>query len=680
MPKLSRDEKRILKITRLVPILVLIVSILLITFITNKNNERFKNDVSQMKEESIAEHKNQVKNEVYRVHQFIVQERLKTNTSIKQNMKSRTNEAYAIIQSIYEKNSDKKPQQIQKIIKDALIDIRFNDGRGYFFIYDTSGTVFMHPILSHLEATNLWDLQDVKGQKVIQSLSTIATQKDEGFLTWWWNKPGINNTKEEFEKIGYVKHFKPYNWFIGTGEYVVDFESDLKEELLTHIQNISSGKNNYMFVIDNTGQYLAHYRDDYIGQNRINIVDKNGLPFTQEIIKIANSGEGYLSYVGTVKPTTGLPAEKISFIKGYSDWGWAIGTGVYLSEINEIINQKQLNLDKKNQQELYKIIILGSAVCVPLFILFIFISNQIKSRFQSYKNHVLVKSNELQTLNKELENIVIQRTETLQNTIIDLKQTQEKLVETEKMASMMGLVSGVAHEINTPFGIAITALSQTEEDITNLLIQLKEQKLTKSYLAQFEEASQVSYELINKNMKKAINLIENFKSLSLQEKIEEKKDFQLTDAIEQSIYVNKHLLENEDITVSIQGLSDIKMNSHFNAVFDVFNQLIQNSLIHAFNKNNKSSNKILISSSMSDSFIIISYEDNGQGIDEKDKDKIFEPFYTTKRNTSCTGLGMSILYNRIVHQLGGEIVFKSELASGFKLQIKLPNNCIKNHE
>lgn len=681
MPKLSKDEQRILKITRLVPILVLVISILLVMFITNKNNERFESDVIQMKEESLIEGKRQLQNEVNRIHQYIIQERKKTISNIKKNMNSRTNEAYAIIKSIYDKNSDKKPEYVKKMIKDALVNIRFNEGRGYFFIYDVDGTSFMHPILPHLETRNLIDLQDVKGQYVIKSLSDIATQKNEGILTWWWNKPNIDNVEQEFEKIGYVKHFKPYNWFVGTGEYVVDFEADLKKQLLTHIKNITLDKNGYLFVIDNKGNYLAHYLDKYINQNRMHIVDENGLPFTKEIVKIANQGEGFLSYVGTVKPTSGLPAEKISFIKGYSDWGWAIGTGVYLSDINEIINRKQIELDKKNQQELYKIIIIGIAICLPLFIFFIFISNQIKSRFEKYKSNVEIKSDELKLLNKDLEKIVVLRTEKLQNTILDLKQTQEKLVETEKMASMMGLVSGVAHEMNTPFGIAITALSQTEENLSALLGKLKEQKLTKTYLAQFEESSELSYELINNNMKKAINLIDSFKSLSPQEKTEEKRQFQLKDAITQSLSSNKDLLDDKDVIILIEDLPDIMMKSHFHTVFDVFNQLIQNSMIHAF-PNDKNSiinntdnqNKIVISGSVNDSFITIFYEDNGQGIEQENKDKVFEPFYTTKRNTSCTGLGMSILYNRVVHQLDGEITFDSENINGFKMKITLPNS------
>jgi signal transduction histidine kinase len=676
---LSKDEQRILNITRVVPVLVLLISIVLIVFITEKNNKILESDIGEMKEESLQGHKQQIKNEITRAHQFIIEERKQTISSLKLNIKSRVNEAYDIAKSIYEKNLTKKPKEIKKMINDALVDIRFNEGRGYFFIYKVDGTSILHPILPQLENTNLWDLQDVKGMYVTREFSSIITNRGEGFLTWWWSKPNRQNIETEFEKIGYAKHFEPYDWFIGTGEYVTDFESDLKERLLIHINNITLGENGYIFVIDNQGTYLTHYVDDYIGKNRLNRLDSNGLAVTKEIINVAKSGEGYLSYVGSVKPSTGLPAEKISYIKGYPDFGWAIGTGVYVSEINETIYQKQDDLRKKSKQELIQTITISVIVCVPLFLLSILLSNQIKSRFENYKKNVETKSNELKKLNKHLEDTVVHRTEKLQNTIVDLKETQEKLVETEKMASMMGLVSGVAHEMNTPFGIAITALSQTEESVANLLNLLKAQKLTKKDLAHFEEFSQLSYELINRNMQKAINLIDSFKSLSPQEQIEDKKKFHLVDAINQSVSVNQELLDDKKIKVSTDLPSTIEMDSYFHTVFDIINQLIQNSIIHAFNaqetdmkKGRENNNQISISSVKNDSYVSIEYQDNGQGIKEENKEKIFEPFYTTKRNTNCTGLGMSILYNRVVHQLKGELVFNDQSTSGFKLTIKLP--------
>lgn len=667
---LSKEELRLIKITRLVPILVLIISILAILFITEKNDQAFENNIKEMKEQSILERKEQIKNEVYRVHDFIKEESTQTISQIKKSIKGRTNEAYSIINSIYSKNQDKTPLQIKKMVIEALREIRFNDGRGYFFLYETNGTPLMIPTLTHLEGTNIWDLQDVKGSFIIRQVSNIATQKGEGFLTWWWNRPGISNVDKAFEKIGYVKYFKPYDWFVGTGEYVEDFESDLKVGLLRHIKNIKFNNDGYIFIINDQGNYLSHYLDDYVGKNSIDSVDINGVPITNEIIKLAKSGEGYLSYIESKRLSTDLPAEKIAFVKSYNDWGWTIGTEVYLSEINDAIQIKQDKLIKENKQKRYQIILIGLFICIPVFILSIILSNQIRSRFEDYKYNVELKSNELRSLNKHLEETVIIRTKKLENTIVDLKDTQDKLVETEKMASMMGLVSGVAHEMNTPLGIVITAISQIEDSNYKFLGLLKEKKLTKKELANFENFSQLSYELVNRNIRKAINLIESFKSLSPQTQGEDKSIFSISEPIQNVLLSNKALLDENSIKVSIDIPNNIKINSYFHMISDVFHQLIQNSIIHAFDKNDN--NQIFISTSCSDNTITIQYQDNGQGISHENKDKIFEPFYTTKRNTNCTGLGMSILYNRVIHQLKGEIMYDLTTKEGFKVNITLP--------
>ena len=667
---LSKEELRLIKITRLVPIFVLIISILSILLITEKNELSFENKINEMEDKFIIEKKSQIKSEVSRVYNYIQEERTQTVSQIKKNIKARTNEAYSIIESIYTNNPNSTPLEIKKRVINALRDIRFNDGRGYFFLYKTNGQVLMLPTLPHLEEKNLWDSQDVKGAYIIRQVSAIATEKGEGFLTWWYNKPTTHDVEKSFEKIGYVKHFKPYNWFVGTGEYVEDFEADLKTQLLRHIKNISFNNDGYIFVFDSQGNFLSHYIDEYIGKNATDFLDTDSISVSKNIIKVARSGEGYISYAGAMQPSTGLPTEKMSFVKGYKDWGWAIGAGIYLNELNETIKFKQEELIKENKQQRYQIILFGLLICIPVFILSILLSNKIRSRFEDYKLNVELKSNELTRLNKNLETTVIQRTKKLEDTIADLKDMQEKLVESEKMAGMIGLVSGVAHEMNTPFGVVITALSQTEDNISKFLELLKEKKLTKKTLDKFEQSSLLSFEVINRNMEKAVNLIDSFKSLSPQMPKEDIHTFSLHEPIQYVVLANKELLEKGNINITLNINEDIQITSYSHMISDVFHQLIQNSIIHAFE--NSDNNKISISTTQTKKFIIIKYQDNGQGIPVENKEKIFEPFYTTKRNTNCTGLGMSILYNRVVHQLKGEIEYDLAKERGVNITIKLP--------
>jgi len=479
---LSKEELRLIKTIRLVPVFVFIFSIFVIFFITEKNERVFEKNLELIEQKSILEKRSQIKNEISRVFNYLDEERKQTVSLIKKDIKGRTNEAYSIIESIVTKNQGKSPKEIEKLVIDSLREIRFNDGRGYFFLYKTNGQVLMLPTLPHLENKNLWDVQDVKGSYIIRQVSQIATSQGEGFLTWWYNKPTTSDTKKSFEKIGYVKHVEKYSWFVGTGEYIDDFESDLKARLLKHINNISFNKNGYIFVIDKQGKHLSHDRDEQDDFNTLAPLKLSNDTMSESIIKTATPEGDFVSYSGISHSASGLNAQKMSFVRSYKDWGWTIGTGVYLNELNETIRFRREELIKENKQKRYQVILIGLLIFVFVFFLSIMLSNKIRSRFEDYKNKVELKSKELTDLNRHLEETVTVRTKNLEGVIVDLKKTQEKLIETEKMASMIGLVTGVAHEMNTPFGVVITALSQTEENISKFLVLLKEKKLTKKSL------------------------------------------------------------------------------------------------------------------------------------------------------------------------------------------------------
>ena len=533
----------------------------------------------------------------------------------------------------------------------------------------------MHPILPQLQNTNLWDFQDIKGCYVIRDLSNIATTKGEGFLRWWWKKP--SDTQTEYEKIGYSKHFAPFDWFIGTGDYVLDYEKELKNEILERISRIKYGKDGYIFVVNEAGVYLNHIEKDHIGKNRLDLVDDNGVFITQEIIKAAKRGEDYLSYIGTIKPSTGLPANKTSFIKGFQDWQWAIGSGTYLDDIENVVLAKKLALHKKNQQKLIQALAIGATISLVLFFISLTFANNIKKRFQRYKHKVTEKSQQLNELNLNLEDKVTDRTKALaasnkelESALISLKNTQTKLIASEKMASMVSLVTGVAHELNTPLGIMVTSISQIENEIEKLFDKIKSKKVTRSELLRSEEACRLGGELLNSNLSKSIQLIKNFKSLSTFSQPEDIQCFSLNKLMQSLSDSYQAILKEHHTQLTFHFESEVMMNSYKDVIIDVLNQLIDNSLTHAFSNNN--SPKITLHIKEVEAQVVITYFDNGSGLAEDEAEKIFDLFYTTKRNTHCTGLGMPIVSNQITQTLLGSIDYIQQEQQGVGFTISIP--------
>ena len=414
---MNKDEQKILNFIKIFPLTIICFSIIVTYLIISDNNNKFEFEIEKIQIESKNQKKELIKSEVTRVYQLIENEENETIERIKSNIKQHVHDAHTIATSIYNNNKNKPKDEVIKIIKDALRDIRFNDNRGYLFVYDTNGKNILLPVSTHLEGTNLYDYQDTKGAYVIRELIKIAKEKTEGFLSWWWTKP--SDQKTEYHKIGFSKSFAPYNWLIGTGEYVEDYKKELKESLLTKINKIRYGNNGYIFITNEQGVYLSHYSKEFLGKNRINLKDENGVMITKEVIRTAQKKEGgYISYMGIINPSTQKAEEKISYIMGYKSWKWAIGTGVYLGDIEEVISQKRKKLEERNQEQIITIFITSSIIVTLLFFLSVLFSNMIKRKFIVYRYKIKDKTRELENTNKSLEQKVEERTKELKELAI----------------------------------------------------------------------------------------------------------------------------------------------------------------------------------------------------------------------------------------------------------------------
>ncbi|MCW8943581.1 MAG: cache domain-containing protein [Sedimenticola sp.] len=395
------DEKTLLKFIKFAPISIVLLFSLVVTYIVITGNvNKVRYEIESTRSNFITSQKELIRSEVNRVYNQIAFEKSRSLDALKGSIQERIYEAHAIATEIYKSNQDKAPDVVIEIIKNALRTIRFNNGRGYFFVYDMQGKNILHPILPHLEGKDLWGYQDVKGAYVVQDMGRISKQQGEGFYTWWWVKP--QNKKEQFEKVGFGKYFEPYDWFIGTGEYVVDFENDIKERLLESFNNIRFGKNGYIFVIDQSGKILAHYNQDYLGTNKLELKDTNGFEIVKEAIQVAQEGEGYIQYVDPLMPSTGRPAEKISFVKEVAEWDWVVGSGTYISEIENYLAEKRAVIESDNAAQVVKISTAGFVIAIILIMLSISLSRGIERRFHKYRSRIEKDFTDLESARDQL--------------------------------------------------------------------------------------------------------------------------------------------------------------------------------------------------------------------------------------------------------------------------------------
>ncbi|MCP4135967.1 MAG: PAS domain-containing protein [bacterium] len=273
-------------------------------------------------------------------------------------------------------------------------------------------------------------------------------------------------------------------------------------------------------------------------------------------------------------------------------------------------------------------------------------------------------------LNKELEERVEERTAELRQSINDLQQTQKQLVQSEKMAALGGLVAGVAHEINTPLGIGVTAASflvDKMETVSELQAagQLKRSELEKC-MAETGKASAT----ILTNLQRAAELVRNFKQVAVDQTTEKRRIFNVKDYIEEILHSLYQYLDDSKHTISIQCPDDLEIVSYPGAYFQIITNLVTNSIFHGFKGGDDG--KITFDISLIDETINFRYYDNGCGMKEEELEKIFDPFYTTNRKGGLTGLGMHILYNLVTQRLKGIVECAGSPGNGVFFTMLLP--------
>ena len=250
-----------------------------------------------------------------------------------------------------------------------------------------------------------------------------------------------------------------------------------------------------------------------------------------------------------------------------------------------------------------------------------------------------------------------------------LKDAQSQLVESEKMAALGGLVAGVAHEINTPLGVGVTAASLLSDRIHDFNKEYQSGELKRTSLEELLSDANESSGIIVRNLKRAGELVRNFKQVAVDQSSEGQRQFELKEYLQELSQSLHPQLKRKGHKVSIQSDEKIHLDSYPGVVAQVMTNLIMNSVLHGFK--DKTGGSILIQLSLIKGQVYIDYQDDGVGLNEEQRAKVFEPFYTTVRGTGGSGLGMSISYNLVVNKLKGTIAC-IESSEGALFKIAFP--------
>jgi signal transduction histidine kinase len=303
--------------------------------------------------------------------------------------------------------------------------------------------------------------------------------------------------------------------------------------------------------------------------------------------------------------------------------------------------------------------------------------NQMLDEIELHNQKQQVVEEEIRQLNLNLENKVTQRTtelaganQYLQNALTDLEHSHNQLVEQEKMASLGALVAGIAHEINTPLGIGVTAVSHLSYLIKELSTKFSEKNVTRTYMQSFLDNAEKGTEISLFNLFRAADIISNFKLIAVDQSSDQFRTVDLNAYIGEIILSLHPKLKRLQHKITVHCDETLQVYCRAGALVQIITNLVMNSIIHGFE--NKQQGNITITALIKDHDVHIYYEDDGCGMPAEALCKLFEPFYTTRRGKGGSGLGAHLVYNLVTQSLNGHISVSSEVNNGLKYDIEFP--------
>ncbi|MDC0336514.1 cache domain-containing protein, partial [Pseudodesulfovibrio sp.] len=649
------------------------------------------------KTEYISTQQAMVQSEVDKVIDFIAYSKSLTEERVRHTIKSRVDEAHVLATHLYDQYKDTRSlNEIEIMVRETLRPLRFNDGRGYYFATRLDGMEMLFADRPELEGKNFLDMQDTQGKWVIKDMITIAQDKGEGFYTYTWTKP--RHKGRTFPKIAFIKYFAPFDWFIGTGEYIDDMETTIQQEVLDRISEIRFGEDGYIFVTHMNGTSLSHINKALVGKSLLDATDPNGVKITHEFIRIVKEmGSGVLQYVWD-KPSLGRKVDKLAYVRGFDDWQWFVGSGLYLDDLEAAMLAARERLDSRVKEDLYTIATLFLVLLLVLVTISLFLSNRLSKGVKTFDaffaravtSHEKIDESELSfeefkalatranimvddmaqaklelaELNQSLENQVAERTAELENAnreLIKLDEVKSTFITTVShelrtpLTSIVGFTKLIGRDVKRhfcPLGECDTELDEKSKRImANLQIMDDEgSRLTRLVSDILDlskiESGKMDWRSEEVRIHECIGMAVN----SLSGQLDNKPDI----ALEQSIAPNLPV-----IICDRDRLTQVIINLAGNAL-----KFMDGGVIHiAADTNEAGDTQVMVS-------------DNGPGISKENCTVIFDKFRQVHAGDatakpSGTGLGLAIS-KQIIEHFGGTIWVKSEPGRGSCFGFTIP--------
>ncbi|MCK5056894.1 MAG: cache domain-containing protein [Candidatus Aminicenantes bacterium] len=662
---MSKQKKSIANLisSTYIAIIIVLTIILGSFFIINRCFDFYEN-TKNIEDEYITQQVHLIRLKLNEIINDIAYNKTLAEKRLKEKIKARVYEAHRVASKIFQQNKNSKsPEIIKEMVKETLRLLEFNNGRGYYFIKDINNNPVLYP-----PDRNAEDSQPTKKDPIRKYIELVKA-KGEGFAAYDWYKPGQNKKKNK--KVTYVKLFEPFNWIIGTGEYLDEVEKETRKSAAWRIETLKFGKQSkYSIFALQMEHHDTAYRIDKVlippkdstgtDENLSDIfAGKKGNHISRELLRTINeAGEGSINI--KLKDRTGKPyPKKIIYIKLYPEWNWVLGAGFYPAEFQETIIDERKRLAKDIRIEIFLIIAILGVVLLLAVIISNFFSKKIKKEFNIFAKLLKESAKKNKLLDKNQLNVAEfqELADSANQMITDKKKGEEALLSAKEIAeaatrSKSAFLANMSHEIRTPMN-AIVGMSDLlyQTDITE---------------------DQVEYiDIINSSSKKMLTIINDILDFS---KIEAGKfdldavTFNLREVVEEVsdiVAIEAHK-KNLELVIFLEPDMPIELIGDPSRLHQILLNLVNNAIkfteegeiVISVQKEEERDNYVKL---------LLKVKDTGIGISVANKQKLFTSFSqidtTTIRKKGGTGLGLAIS-KKLTELMKGEIGVDSREGMG----------------
>ncbi|MEI7431047.1 MAG: cache domain-containing protein [Betaproteobacteria bacterium] len=340
MFKLIADEKTVPRVHLLSTLLiVLLITVVLGAFFSWRSVVDYNASLDRIESAAIAHAESRLRLETESARSYIEFTRLRTELVLKRSLVEQVDTAFQIVEAIYARESGRRPvAEVQQLIVEALRPARFYEGRGYYFIDDLNGKFILLPTAPKFEGQTILDNRDDTGHFIMRGLIEAALKpRGEGFSSYRWYSP--DNPKVMSPKLAYVRHFAPYNWLIGTGDYLSKWDALQQQEALARLRTIKFGENGYLSVLDKEGKTLLSHSDQLIENKSLAEVTPVRKAAISKLYTTAQAGGGMIRYEWP-DSGSGQLRTKTALVSVVKPWDWILIASMHDDELHKLVDSE----------------------------------------------------------------------------------------------------------------------------------------------------------------------------------------------------------------------------------------------------------------------------------------------------------------------------------------------------